>query len=257
MIIDTTFDFRTDTPPGRDPDSHSPTLRRYHQLLWSKPLPRGVLFELDATVPGYYLLHRSALGQFELSSDAVMASYTRHIAMAPIIAQFSKEEHAAFNTLGYTIGGMMVFPSNRVDGKMTINGARGLLRRVADRMDLTLESIRRHYRGEPSPLGATLARYADFFALFDDFGGYVDFFLLQDLVTADGAAVRFFMPFDDFNPPAMPRNAETYREFRRLSIEFIEARNRRIDALVKHTREPRAAAGRQVGGRDIAAAVAQ
>ena len=125
-------------------------------------------------------------------------------------------------------------------------------------MDLTLESIRRHYRGEPpSPLGATLARYADFFALFDDFGGYIDFFLLQDLVTADGAAVRFFMPFDDFNPPAMPRNAETYREFRRLSIEFIEARNRRIDALVKQTREPRAAAGRQVGGRDIAAAVAQ
>ena len=53
MIIDTTFDFRTDTPPGRDPDSHSPTLRRYHQLLWSKPLPSGVLFELDATVPGY------------------------------------------------------------------------------------------------------------------------------------------------------------------------------------------------------------
>lgn len=38
MNIDTAFDFRTDTPPGRDPDSHSPTLRRYHQLLWSKPL---------------------------------------------------------------------------------------------------------------------------------------------------------------------------------------------------------------------------
>ena len=126
------------------------------------------------------------------------SSYTRHVAMAPIIAQFSEEEHAAFNTLGYTIGGMMVFPSNRVDGKMTINGARGFHRRVADRMDLTLECIRRHYRGEPSPLGATLARYADFFALFDDFGGYVDFFPLQDLVTADGAAVRFFMPFDDF-----------------------------------------------------------
>lgn len=238
MIIDTTFDFRTDTPPGKDPDSHSPTLRRYHQLLWSKPLPTGVLFELEATTPGYYLLHRSELGQFELSSDAVMASYTRHIEMAPIIAQFSEEEHAAFNTLGYTIGGMMVFPSNRVDGKITINGARGFLRRIADRMDLTLESIRRHYRGEHSPLGATLARYASFFALFDDFGGYVDFFLLQDLVTADGGAVRFFMPFDDFNPPAMPRDVETYREFRRQSIEFIEARNRRIDALFNQATDP-------------------
>jgi hypothetical protein len=78
---------------------------------------------LDATTPRYYLLHRSALGKFELSSDAVMASYTRRIAMAPIIAPFSEEEHAVFNTLGYTIGGMMVFPSNRVDGKITINGA--------------------------------------------------------------------------------------------------------------------------------------
>lgn len=51
-------------------------------------------------------------------------------------------------------------------------------------------------------------------------------------MTVDGTSVRFFMTFDDFESPAMPRNAETYREFRRLSIEFIEARNRRIDALI-------------------------
>ena len=231
MIIDTTFDFRTDTPPGRDPDSYSPTLRRYHQLLWSKQLPNGQLFDLDARTPGYPLLHNSPLGKFELSSDTVMASYTGHAAMAPIIAQFSEDEQAAFDTLGYTIGGMMIFPSNRVDDKMTINGARGFLPRIADRMDLTLECIRRHYRGECSPLDATLARCADFFALFENFGGYVDFFLLQDLVTADGAAVRFFMPFDDFNLPSKPGDVETYRRFRQLSIEFIEARNRRIDAL--------------------------
>jgi integrase len=41
-MIDTTFDFRSDTPPGLDPDTYSPTLRRYHRLLWSKPLPSGV-----------------------------------------------------------------------------------------------------------------------------------------------------------------------------------------------------------------------
>lgn len=33
--IDTTFDFRDDTPEGKDPDQYSPTLRRYHKLLWS------------------------------------------------------------------------------------------------------------------------------------------------------------------------------------------------------------------------------
>lgn len=40
IIIDTTFDFYTDANDG-DPNSTSPTLRSYHQLLWSKPLPNS------------------------------------------------------------------------------------------------------------------------------------------------------------------------------------------------------------------------
>jgi hypothetical protein len=40
MAIDITFDFRTDaTGKNPDPDASSPTLLRYHRLLWSKPLP--------------------------------------------------------------------------------------------------------------------------------------------------------------------------------------------------------------------------
>lgn len=39
------------------------------------------------------------------------------------------------------------------------------------------------------------------------------------------------MPFDDFKPPAKPQNIAAYREYRRLSIDFVEARNRRIDNL--------------------------
>jgi hypothetical protein len=55
--IDVAFDFRSDTPdwPDKDPDTHSRTLRRYHQLLWSKPLPSGAPFELDVTRPRTYL----------------------------------------------------------------------------------------------------------------------------------------------------------------------------------------------------------
>jgi len=53
--------------------------------------------------------------------------------------------------------------------------------------------------------------------------------MLQDLVTDDCCAVRFFMPFDDFNTPSVPRDGDAYKEYRRLSIEFIEARNRRIE----------------------------
>jgi hypothetical protein len=124
----------------------------------------------------------------------------------------------------------MIFPSNQIDGKQTINGARGFNRKIADRMDLTLECIRRHYRDESSPLGDTLRRYHDFFALFGDFRGYVNFFLLQDLVTDDYAAIKFFMPFDNFETSSVPRELDIYKEYRRLSIEFIEARNRRIAA---------------------------
>ncbi|MCE0488130.1 hypothetical protein LVO85_14945 [Ornithinimicrobium sp. EGI L100131] len=69
-LIDTTFDVRTEAG-GRDPDSHSATLRRYHQLLWSKPLPNGAAFDLDAR-----LHHKSELGEFWLSSDAITHTYS-------------------------------------------------------------------------------------------------------------------------------------------------------------------------------------
>jgi hypothetical protein len=39
------------------------------------------------------------------------------------------------------------------------------------------------------------------------------------------------MPFDDFRTPSVPRDLDTYREYRRRSIDFVEARNRRIDSL--------------------------
>ena len=51
MAIDTSFDFRTDAF-GKDPDTFSATLRRYHKLLWSKPLSGGALFDLDDKTPG-------------------------------------------------------------------------------------------------------------------------------------------------------------------------------------------------------------
>jgi hypothetical protein len=226
--IDVTFDFRSDTPPGRDPDARSPTLRRYHQLLWSKPLPSGAAFALDVTTPREYLHHRSALGEFFLSSDAVIPSFSREARLAHIIEQIPEVEREAFQRIGYTVGGMMIFPANRVAGKMTINAARGCHPRIKDRFDLTVECIRRHYLGEPSPLGDTLARYADFFALFGDFAGYVEFFLLQDMVDGAMATVEWFLPFQDFAASPLPRTLEEYLAYRRRAIAFIEARNRRI-----------------------------
>lgn len=232
MRIDIAFDFRSDAG-GRDPDKHSPTLRAYHKLLWSKPLPSGSSFDLSDSTPGIYLHHRSALGDFQLASDSdsVMQTFTRWKRLKPITTRLAAEENDAFQTITYTIGGMVLFPGNKIDGKITINGARGFNSSIADRFDLTLECIRRHYLGEDSPLADTLARYDDFFALFTDFRGYTEFFLLHDLVNGD--QVRFFTPFDDFRTSAVPNDLDTYLEFRRRSIEFVQARNGRIELATR------------------------
>ena len=98
-VIDTTFDFRSDTPPGKDPDACSPTLRRYHQLLWSKPLPHGAPFELDVTTPSVYLHHLSELGEFFLTSDTVIPTFTRWRIMKHITEQIPEAENEAFRSV--------------------------------------------------------------------------------------------------------------------------------------------------------------
>lgn len=104
----------------------------------------------------------------------------------------------------------------------------GLHRRIDDRLDLTLECIRRHYSNGKSPLSDVLTRYARFFDLFGDFRNYVEFFLLLDLVSSDFSAVNISVPFDDFSGSPIPKNADEYRMYERASRAFIEARNERI-----------------------------
>jgi len=228
--IDITFDFRSDTPgyPKKDPDACSPTLRRYHKYLWSKRLPNGVVFGLDDTTR-HYLHHKSeALGEFFLASDAVIPTFRKEASLSHVLNEIPSAEREAFLRLGYTMGGMMIFPGDRVGRQMTINGARGFHPRIKDRFDLTVECIRRHYRDERSPLTEVLRRYDTFFALFGDFSGHVEFFLLQDLVTRDSSSVEFFMPFDDFTTSPLPTTGEAYRAYQRLAMQFIEARNARM-----------------------------
>nr|WP_235835703.1 MULTISPECIES: hypothetical protein [Arthrobacter] len=183
--VDTSFDFNSDTPAGKDPDSFSPTLRRYHQLLWSKELPNGARFDV-APEGRQYLVHRSPVGVFHLASDTI-TTRLRKRAWA-VVREIPENELPEYS--GYTVGSTLVFPGNVVGGRQTINGARGFHAKIADRFDLTLECIRRHYLGQPNPLADALRRYADFFALFEDFPGYVKFFMLDDLVEDDGRTIR-------------------------------------------------------------------
>ncbi len=235
MQIDTTYDFRTEIAAGRDPDACSPTLRRYHKLLWSKALPDGRDFRLSNASWSQYLHHRSDLGDFRLTSDGIAATFTmrKNPTVRMILASFSDEEHESFRAKAYTIAGFLVFPANTPGRKgRTINQDRGCDPRISDRIDLTLECIRRHYLGKPSPLASTLARYADFFALFGDLSGYVDFFLLNDLVSRDAATVRFFLPLN-FDASGLPVDANAYRAYRDRMLAFLEARSQRIVACAQ------------------------
>lgn len=234
MQIDTSFDFRTDAA-GRDPDTYSRTLREYHRILWSKPLPNGRRFDLKDTVSGAYLHHSSELGEFYLASDSAIPTFTKWKSLGHLISQFPEHENEAFRSLGYTIGGMMIFPGNRIEGKQTINGARGFNRQIADRFDLTLECIRRHYLAQSSPLAEVLQRYDEFFRLFDDFKGYIEFFMLQDLVAPDCGSVKFFMPFENFQTAAVPKDVDVYQSYRALSLDFVRARNCRIEEFGRIT----------------------
>lgn len=146
-------------------------------------------------------------------------------------------EVSAFVRLASTVGAFLIFPlASRLDGKrpQSINQARGISPRIGDRFDLTLECIRRHYAGSPSPLADVLGRHGDFFDLFGTFSQYVDHFLLRDLIAQDGDAVKFFAPFDDFDGDPLPATSVAhYRAYMGRTMDFVEARNERITAYAR------------------------
>ena len=102
--------------------------------------------------------------------------------MSHIIDEINQAEIDSFFSICSTIGAYIIFPAKRINNKMTINGARGVNHKIQDRFDLTLECIRRLYKNQQSPLTDVLERNVNFFKLFSNFEGYVNYFLLQDLV---------------------------------------------------------------------------
>ena len=234
--IDVEFDFQQEAGLDRagvqrDSDKYSPTLQEYHRILWSKPLPNGKMFELTK-ISNNRLYHKSELGEFYLSSDRAIATFSSWVKMKPIIDQVLAKELDDFIRLTDTIGGIVIWPSNKINGFQTINGARGFNRQIVDRLDLTIECIRRYYLGESSPLYETFKRYDDFFQLFGDFKGYIDFFLLQDYVTEDYMSVKIAEPFDDFRSTPIPKTVDEYLSYMNMTSELIKLRNQRIDNYV-------------------------
>ena len=226
MLIDTNFNFYSDSDGG-DPDSKSPTLRKYHEILWSKPLPNGRIFELHDDKSSAYLYHKSEIGEFYLGSDAITHSHKNHKRKKWLTEQIPTEVDELFN-IGSTIGAYIVFPNNRMDGKHTINQARGVNALIDDRFDLNLECIRRFYMCEESPIYDTLLRYKGFFDLFDDFMGYIHFFLLDDLII-DNKTIDFYLPFDGFRTRPLFLDVNQYLLYKNRVIGFVNSRNKRIE----------------------------
>ena len=240
--IDISFDFTSDSPgywkgfwerddgrgvAGSDPDSVSETLKRYHQLLWSKPLPNGEIMNLEPGLGYDYLTWNGMC----FGSDSILASfrYKGYKWMLEQVEEAVPDYHAfveKYLRQFYTIGGMMIFP--RRPG--SINQARGVNPYIRDRWDFTMECIRRYYHGEDSPLYDVFDEDKRFFDLFVDFKGFVDFFFLQDCVSEDYDSVIFWEGDGTFRKQPFPQTVGAYLEWIHNEQVFVEKRNARIKA---------------------------
>lgn len=240
----------------KDPDAHSARLKACHQALWSKKLPTEGVIDLRPDGLG---LRDQVSGEF-LKSDAAMPVWERWGEVKGLLngteELLQQEGLGSIHDLGwrlYDMGGMVLFPGHRVDGRWTINQAKGCSRfKIADRLDLTLECIRLYYElldaragvvddlpegySSVNPLGDVLHRYRSFFDLFGSFEGYIGFWLLDDLVVKDEAGLRvdFLLPRDssaayDFTRErALPADEHEYFTFLKVSDDFVAKRNRRM-----------------------------
>ena len=124
----------------------------------------------------------------------------------------------------YTIGGTIIFPKH----PSSMNQNKGTNSLISDRWDLTLECIRRYYIGEKSPLYNTILGDKEFYDLFIDFRGYVDFFFLQDAVSEDYSSVNIWCGNADFTDNALPTTVDEYFDFIEKEFDFLDKRNQRI-----------------------------
>jgi|GEM_PF-1520253 len=117
--------------------------------------------------------------------------------------------------LAGTIAGELFFPAHKL-GCNTINQARGCHRGINDMVHQTLESIRKYYEKECGdyPLKREIEAYGYFFDSFSSFDEYIEYNFLQDHESL---------------PKEFPKNENEIIEFWKQSIDFLEARSKRIE----------------------------
>lgn len=250
-MIDVNADFISDVPgyvenleknglhsSCKDPDVYSKLMQEYHKELWSRKLPNGQNMELKSGCGSYYLYWQN----FRFGADSIVNMYFYHKGVQSLLnceikqilmKKFSETTDFSIfvkNYLhkSYTIGGSIIFPKNGVAN--SINTSRYSL--LKDRFDLTLECIRRYYKSESSPMSKVLQANAQFFALFCDFKGYVNFFFLQDLVNDDYSKINYFNSVNKIENVSYPQTEEDWLDLYKNQMDFVEKRNKRIDDFV-------------------------
>jgi hypothetical protein len=64
--------------------------------------------------------------------------------------------------------------------------------------------------------------------LFEDFSGYIHFFLLEDLINGNNK-IKFYLPFDDFRTRPTFSNIDEYLLYKNGVMNFIRSRSKRIE----------------------------
>ena len=123
-------------------------------------------------------------------------------------------------SLAGTIAGELFFPAHKLTDCSTINQARGRTGGLKDMVHPALESIRKYYEKEcmDYPLKREIGLYGYFFDRFDSFDGYIEYNLLQD---------------HELLPKKFPANEQELIDFWKRSVDFMEARAKRIEEYAK------------------------
>ncbi|MDL2261433.1 hypothetical protein LJC08_04285 [Methanimicrococcus sp. OttesenSCG-928-J09] len=201
--------------PKHEADKYNPDLRRAMQKLYGR---KG--FDFGKVGDDFYDTDKR--NQYRpdgystyTSLDEKDPNYWSKMKFRENAIENNKEISDRCDLLARTIAGELFFPCRELNGK-TINQMRGTNGNINDMMYLTLENIRKYYEKEPEdyPLKETIERYGYFFDRFNSFDEYIEYNFLQDF---------------ELLPKKFPANEEELVEYWKKSIEFLEARLKRIE----------------------------
>ena len=223
-----------------DPDKYCKELGEAHCLLWSSRKRLGTLKwnplnRLMAFINGieFVFTPDSITNGFCNSKRTVSKNETEQ----DVVSKYSEKTQELikrYKETDYTIGSSLIFPIS-IDGesiRWTMNIARGISWKVHDRIDYTLECIKRYYdKNDDNPLQKALLKSAAFFDLFESFQDYVDFFFLNDLVNDKGEVISFTDTIDFTSP--FPKSEEEYYKYLNNTMEFVKKRDARIKEWCK------------------------